>query len=373
MVVLAPEGSDATQYLGAVGAENVEVLGCRMDEPLDTASAVFRVLVDRRSSHLIIGDAGALRLFRYFPAPFVPYSIVVHGTEVWDEVDPVRSRLPERQRRRLARLHRGAELTLLNSKATGRLLQVAGIRPRRPTVLHPICWIPPELGDAEQNVREIRRRYGFADHAFVILSVGRLAVDKGHETLLRAFAVVASRLDEARLLIVGDGALRHRLEHLTDDLRLGRKVIFAGDVPDAELSVHFAACDIFALLSSCRDRFEGFGLVFLEAAAHGLAVVATRAGGVPEAVVDGSTGYLVDPEAPGQAAAAILALAEDGAKRMAMAERARRRVDQDFSPVSMARRLDGSGLVAMTRRRRLDPGRWALWLVKLTWWRLRNR
>ncbi|OLB79531.1 MAG: alpha-(1-2)-phosphatidylinositol mannosyltransferase [Actinobacteria bacterium 13_2_20CM_2_71_6] len=139
---------------------------------------------------------------------------------------------------------------------------------------------------------EVRRRYGLADRP-VIVCVSRLVPRKGQDALIRALPAIRRQVPDAALLIVSDGPDRNRLRRLAAD----QPVVFTGPVPWAELPLHFAAGDVFAM--PCRTRrggldVEGLGIVFLEASATGLPVVAGDSGGSPDAVRDGETGYLVD-------------------------------------------------------------------------------
>ncbi len=144
--------------------------------------------------------------------------------------------------------------------------------------------------------RSIRDRYGIGD-APLLLTVSRLVARKGHDTLIRAVPALLPLVPDLRLLIVGDGPDRRRLRELASGLALTDRVIFAGSVPWPELPGHYSAGDVFAM--PCRTRgsgldVEGLGLVFLEAAASGLPVVAGASGGAPETVQQGRTGLVVD-------------------------------------------------------------------------------
>jgi phosphatidylinositol alpha-1,6-mannosyltransferase len=142
----------------------------------------------------------------------------------------------------------------------------------------------------------LRRRYGLHPDRPTVVGVSRLVPRKGFDVLIDAVAMLPA---DAQLLIAGDGRDRRRLEQRAARHGLGARTRFLGRVPDAELPDVYRAGDVFAML--CRDRWfgleaEGFGIVFLEAAACGLPVIAGRSGGSHEAVRDGETGFVIDPD-----------------------------------------------------------------------------
>jgi phosphatidylinositol alpha-1,6-mannosyltransferase len=187
----------------------------------------------------------------------------------------------------------------------------------------------------------VRRRYGFGD-APLVLSVSRLVARKGQDALIRAAARIRTTSPDARMLIVGDGPDRPRLAALIDRLGLGREIRLAGPVPWAELPAHYAAADVFAM--PCRTRglgldVEGLGLVFLEAAASGLPVVAGRSGGAPETVQEGRTGTVVDGRDVPAVASAVAGLLADPVRAAGMGANGRRWVTSEWNWDSSADRL----------------------------------
>jgi len=168
----------------------------------------------------------------------------------------------------------------------------------------------------------VRRRYGLSDRP-VIVCVARLVARKGQDALIRALPAVRRHVPDAALLLVSGGPDRDRLRRLAGD----QPVIFTGSVPSAELPAHYAAGDVFAM--PCRTRrggldVEGLGIVFLEASATGLPVVAGDSGGSPDAVLDGETGCLVDGRDVDALADRLVTLLADRdlARRMGAAGRA---------------------------------------------------
>lgn len=177
----------------------------------------------------------------------------------------------------------------------------------------------------------IRRELGLGLDVPVAGIIARLTPQKNHSGLLEAFATVQAKLPDAHLLIVGHdpGGLRTRLEALVDQLGLSQSVHFLGYRDDREAILE--AIDCFVLPS----RWEGFGLVLLEAMAVGRPVVATQVGAIPEIVVDESTGLLVEvKDCPALSDALIRVLGDLGLARR-LGENGRRRVLAKFTPQSM--------------------------------------
>lgn len=144
--------------------------------------------------------------------------------------------------------------------------------------------------------RPVRERYGLGDRP-VIVCVSRLVRRKGQDTLIRALPLVQESVPDAMVFLVGDGPERPRLEKLALSLGVEDDVVFAGAHPWEDLPPFFAAGDVFCM--PCRTRklgfeVEGLGIVFLEASAMGLPVVAGPSGGAPDAVRDRHTGFSVD-------------------------------------------------------------------------------
>ena len=144
----------------------------------------------------------------------------------------------------------------------------------------------------------VRARYGLVGRP-VVVCVSRLVPRKGQDTLIKALPSVLEQLPDVTLLIVGKGPYREQLEQLARDVGVVEQVVFAGGVPYAELPAHFAAGDVFAM--PCRTRrhgldVEGLGIVYLEASAIGLPVVAGDSGGAPDAVQEGVTGFVVNDQ-----------------------------------------------------------------------------
>ncbi|MBP1784742.1 phosphatidylinositol alpha-1,6-mannosyltransferase [Micromonospora sp. HB375] len=160
---------------------------------------------------------------------------------------------------------------------------------------------------------KVRERLGLADRP-VVVCVSRLVPRKGQDMLIRALPEIRRRVPGAALLVVGGGPYRSTLEKLARQSGLERDVVFTGSVPSADLPAHYAAGDVYAMPCRTRNRgldVEGLGIVYLEAGATGLPVVAGDSGGAPDAVRDGETGYVVGGRDVAQLADRVATLLAD--------------------------------------------------------------
>lgn len=172
---------------------------------------------------------------------------------------------------------------------------------------------------------------GVAAGAPLVLAIGRLIAQKDHATLLDAFARVRALHPEARLAILGWGPLEQATREHARALGLHGAVLLPGRIEPRDW---LARADVFAHTS----RWEGFGIVLLEAMLAGLAVVATGVSAVPEIVADGTTGYLVGPGDSGGLAARLSELLEQPARRRALGDAGRERAHSEFSVARMTER-----------------------------------
>ena len=178
---------------------------------------------------------------------------------------------------------------------------------------------------AQTGGREALRELGVPEDAPVVGNVAALTGHKDQATLLAAAARVGVHLPEARFVIVGEGELRGQLEAQARDLGLERRCIFAGFRADLDRLI--PAFTVFCLSS----HMEGLGTSLLDAMAFGVPVVATAAGGIPEAVTDGITGRLVPPRDPDALAAALVEALQDPARRDAWGRAGRKRFEERFT------------------------------------------
>ena len=213
------------------------------------------------------------------------------------------------------------------SRATRSVLTAAGVPDRNIHLIPSGLPTPKEL----PSRMEARRCLGLREDAFVVASVTRLVPEKGIGDLLAAVADLAGSEQEAVVVVAGDGPERQSLEGFAAE-HLGHRALILGRVRDT--ADVYAAADVFALPSS----MEGFGLVYIEAAFHGVPSVGTTAGGIPDAVVDGETGLLVSPGDIPALTGALRRLRDDPSLRRRLGEAARARARAEFTEDRMADR-----------------------------------
>jgi phosphatidylinositol alpha-1,6-mannosyltransferase len=188
---------------------------------------------------------------------------------------------------------------------------------------------------------ELRERYRLGDRPTVVC-LSRLVPRKGQDTLIRALPSIRQRVDGAALLIVGGGPHLETLRKLASECEVADHVTFTGGVPAAELPGHYALADVFAM--PCRTRgagldVEGLGIVYLEASATGVPVIAGRSGGAPEAVRHDETGLVVDGRSAHSVADAVTELLGDRDRAAAMGAAGREWVTSQWRWDTLAARL----------------------------------
>ncbi|HET8621275.1 MAG TPA: glycosyltransferase family 4 protein [Acidimicrobiales bacterium] len=266
-----------------------------------------------------------------------PYGLVLHGAEV-----TVPGRLPG-SRALVGRVLRGASEVI----AAGGYPAAEAERPAGREL--PVTQVPPGVDpvrfrplDPEQRAKA-RALFDLPADGRVVVSLSRLVPRKGMDVLVEAAARLAPGRPDLVVAIGGSGRDRARLDRLV--AATGAPVRMLGRVPEADLADLYGCADVYAML--CRNRWagleqEGFGIVFLEAAACGVPQVAGDSGGAAEAVVDGATGMVVeDPGDPEAVARALAALLDDPGLRADMGAEARRRAESDFAYEVLAERLAG--------------------------------
>jgi len=255
----------------------------------------------------------------------LPYLAAAHGFEYWLSIAPGTHALVRRATGRAARV------TVLCSAFIARVVRTAVPEHVPVSVVYPgadTAVFRPDL-----PTQDLRERHGLGDRP-VVVCVSRLVPRKGQDVLIRAMPHIRRRVPEAVLVIVGDGPYRPRLEAMAAELAPEGSVVFTGAVSEEELPRYYRLGEVFAM--PCRTRLgglevEGWGNVFIEAAACGRPVVVGDSGGARESLVPGETGLLVDGRRVPEVAEAVASLLADPETAERMGRAGRARVERAFT------------------------------------------
>jgi phosphatidyl-myo-inositol dimannoside synthase len=338
VVLTASSDADAAAFDAAQAERRVRierVPGSILFFPTPAARVAVRRCVEEHGIDLVLLDP-ALPLGLLGPSLGVPYGVVLHGAEV-----AIPARIP------------GARLALARVLEGARIIVSAGSYPaaeaRRAVrgCTAPVVEIPPGVDTAAitplaaPERRAARARLGLPARGPLVVSISRLVPRKGMDVVAEAANRLSASYPDLVVAIAGDGRELPQLERLAAASAVDVRVL--GRVSDQDRAALLGAADVFVM--ACRNRWagleqEGFGIVFLEAAAAGVPQIAGDSGGASEAVVDGVTGLVVGkPGDPGAVAEALRSLLADPTRRRRMGRAARARVQEFFDNDVLASRL----------------------------------
>jgi phosphatidyl-myo-inositol dimannoside synthase len=263
-----------------------------------------------------------------------PYLAAAHGFEYWLSIAPGTHALVRRATSRASRV------PVMCSRFIARVVRTAVPQGVPVSVMYPGADL--EVFRPDLPFSDLTELHGVADRPLIVC-VSRLVARKGQDVLILAMPEIRRRVPDATLLIVGDGPYRGRLEALAAVAPAG-SVVFTGQVSEADLPRYYRAGNVFAM--PCRNRLgglevEGWGNVFIEAAACGRPVVVGDSGGARESLVRGETGLLVNGSDVGQVAEAVGSLLADPERAQAMGRAGRARVEAAFAWSRPAEELAG--------------------------------
>ena len=248
--------------------------------------------------HIIVGHVNLAPVIQLllWRKPGLKITVITHGIEVWKPLNSVKKRL----------LQNADKVIAVSEYTRQQLIEINGVKPDRITVqpnsLDP--YYVPQLQD--RRPAYLKRRYHFKPSNKIVLTVARLSSQeqyKGYDKVLMAIAALYPQRPELRYLLCGktDATELARINQLIDNLGIRDIVVMPGFIQDDELVDHYALADVFAMPS----KKEGFGIVFIEAAACGTPVIAGNSDGSKEALLGGEIGKLVDPDDVDMLTAAI--------------------------------------------------------------------
>jgi phosphatidylinositol alpha-1,6-mannosyltransferase len=345
VLIAMDDKAEAGPRAGALPRVSVEVFG---GNRLEFVGRAIAIALRQRIDLLLIGHVNYAPLGMLLKRlrPSLRYGVMVHGVEVW-------KRLPTIKRRAIQH----ADLVTSVSEFTkAKLVDLNVVKPER-------IWILPntiEWGDEAGSEFPVSSSRS-PKSGIRLLSVCRLETSeryKGIDTVIEALPAVIARVPDLEYVVVGAGSDLERHRTLAAEKGISDRVHFLGSVDDATLRQCYEGCDVFVLPSAG----EGFGIVFLEAMHHRKPVVAANSGAVPEVVIDGETGLLVDYENADQLGAAITKLCLDAELRNRLGAAGNRRLQTNFTfdhfkeklREIIASALVGDGCVAQPTRAGAD-------------------
>ncbi len=266
----------------------------------------------------------------------IRYHVILHGLDILLALRSARRRWLVR------RILTGASSVLANSRFTSEQLMRAGIHAAPVHVVYPSTDFPVFLNKSAVDIRNARERLTRElriGAGPVVLTVARLVKRKGHDTVLAALPAIRRRHPDVVYVIASDGPHQHTLETIANRLGISECVRFVGrQVNRTEIAALYQLARVFVMVPHAPDGpdVEGFGIVYLEAAAAGLPCVASASGGVAEAVVDGETGFVVPPDTTEAVVEKVHALLADPALATRLGRAGERRVAAQFSGPAIA-------------------------------------
>lgn len=288
------------------------------------AIALFTHLWGHLPDHVFCGHIKLAPLIQWLTEPLgIPYTVFTHGKEVWYP-------LPEAQRKALA----GAtDIWSVSRYSADRLSEANQIPREQVKVIS--CVVDPVRFCPGQKSPELLQHYGLEDHQ-VLLTVARLwsgDIYKGVDVTIRALPTIAQAFPQVKYLVIGRGDDQPRLAALAEELGVSDRVIFAGFVATPDLPAHYRLADAYVMPSQ-----EGFGIVYLEAMACGVPVLAGDADGAADPLQDGRLGWQVPHrDVPSVAQACIEIL--QGNDRRCQGDWLRQEILKSFTPLAFKDQL----------------------------------
>ena len=333
IAVFAPGWEGSSAHDAAAAYRVIREPGTFLWPTPGVASRVETAISDTGAEVVLFGDAFPLaRLGPRLAKVGIPYLVAAHGFDYWLATVPGTHVALRRMTSRASRV------PVMCSEFIARRVRTAVPRAVPVSVLYPGADIErfrPDLPTAD-----LRERHAIGDRPLVVC-ISRLVPRKGQDVLIRGMQEIRRRVPEAVLLIVGAGPYEPRLRRMAAAAPPG-SVVFAGQASEEDLPRYYAVGDVFAM--PCRNRLaglevEGWGNVFIEAAACGKPVVVGDSGGARESLVDGETGVLVNGKDEVQVARAVAGLLADPDRARAMGKAGRARVERDHTWPLIAERL----------------------------------
>ncbi len=277
---------------------------------------IFHIIKKEHIRCILVGQVipvgSAVRIISIFTG--IPYVVALHGMDLGF------ARKSYRKYKLACSVLRHAHSAIVNSSDTARRAMQFGVEDRRISLIYPCADIPQNIPVNSSG-----------EHYPTLLTVSRLVRRKGIQFIIEALPDVLRVFPTCKYSVVGGGQMRRELTNLARAKGVSDHIEFIGIISKTSKDALYRECDIF-VMAPYEDNgdVEGFGIVYLEANSFGKPVIGTRSGGVPDAVVDGKTGLLVEEKNSDALADAIIRLAKDAALAGKLGAQGCERVKQEF-------------------------------------------
>lgn len=273
---------------------------------------------------LLVGQVLPLGTVAWILRKKTPYALFLHGMDILSATQSPRKRWITQK------ILDEARFIVVNSDFTRDALTAYGTLLTEKTIRIYPCPAN-RVSPPPETIEELRRKLGLSGKK-ILLTMGRVVTRKGHDKVIQALPKILEREPGAIYIVAGLGPHLDTLTKLAADLNVQHAVRFVGGVSDEERTAFFELCD-FCIMPSRQigPDVEGFGLVFLEAAIHGKPSIGGRNGGIPEAILDGRTGLVVNPEDTDDIANATIKLLTDDILRVKLGQQAKVRTENEFT------------------------------------------
>ncbi|MFC1687729.1 glycosyltransferase family 4 protein [Patescibacteria group bacterium] len=245
----------------------------------------------------------------------IPYAVFTHGMDITIPL------AKSRKRRLATRILKNAEVIFSVSNYTREKVLSMGINPEKVIILKPCIDLKSIIQPTDDEIETIRKKYAVTGKP-ILLTVARLVKRKGHELVLKSISKLIEEFPSLQYIIVGDGPEANNIDTCISSLHLSNNVVRTSEIDDRVLHALYELCDIFVFTPTHEDNetdVEGFGIVYHEAMAHRKPVVASRTGGVPDAVGQ-SSGIIVQQNNVEEITQAIRILSSDPIQRQKFGE-----------------------------------------------------
>lgn len=300
--------------------------------------SVYRYIKKEKIEHLLVGQILPIGTIAYILKKIIgtPYTVMTHAMDV---TIPFAKNGSKRKQWLVKKILSHATAVTTVSQYTKNQLEHIGVQSKKIHIIYPCPHI--EKNSSQEQEKDTKNAFDLNGKK-IILTVARLVERKGIDMLIEALPLVLEKESSAVLVIVGEGHDRTRLEKIVTEKKMDHFVHFIGMSTQEKLATWYRHCTLFAMPSRQLDTkdVEGFGIVFLEAGLFEKPVIGGNSGGIPDAIEDGVTGFLVDPTNKKEIAEKIIFLLQNEKQASKMGKAGKERVEKYFQWEKQVKKIE---------------------------------